>query len=242
MSTRRLTAVLALLAPLAACGQGSPSAAPTEESLLRPFPTQWAATIDNPWLPLVPGTRWTYRATSDNGAERIVVTVLDRTRVVDGVTATVVHDRVTTAGGELVEDTFDWYAQDGDGNVWYLGEDTKAYEDGTVSTEGSWEAGVDGARAGIVMLADPRPGEAYQQEYYEGEAEDRGKVLALDASASGPLGRWTGVLQTEDTTPLEPDLVEHKFYVRGLGVVEEREVAGGDGEHVVLTRTRRPPA
>src|SRR5919109_1583143 len=130
--------------------------------------------IDNPYWPMHVGSRWVYRETDTHGAnQRIVVTVTDRTkRVASGVTARVVHDKATE-DGEVVEDTFDYYAQDAKGNIWYLGEDTTEYENGKpVSKAGSWEAGVDGARAGIVMLAHPRVGRRYKQEDYPGHAED----------------------------------------------------------------------
>ena len=174
-----------------------------------------------------------YRTTTKDGEERNVVTVTDQHESIEGVVATVVHD-VVLVGGKVLEDTHDWYAQDADGNVWYLGEDTKSYEGGTMSTEGTWKAGVDGAEAGIIMLADPDVGDFYRQEHYPGHAEDQGEVLSLDAKVSGPFGSWTGVLETRDTTPVEPDVVEHKFYAPGVGVVQESEVTGGEGEHSVL--------
>lgn len=202
-------------------------------------PSDFVETIDNPYLPLEPGRTWEYTAVSSEGEERIVVTVLDETKVVDGVTATVVHDKVTEKDGTLVEDTYDWFAQDTKGNVWYLGEATKAYDGDKVSTSGSWEAGVDGARAGLQMLAEPNVGGRYQQEYYEGEAEDIGEVLATDESVTGPTGSYDRVVKTEDTTPLEPELVEHKWYAPGVGIVQERDVRGGD-EKVTLVKMTKP--
>jgi hypothetical protein len=180
--------------------------------------------IDNRYLPWTPGTTLLY----EGGGERVEVTVTDETREILGITATVVHDQVLT-DGEVTEDTFDWYAQDRWGNVWYLGEDTKEYENGEVaSTEGSWEAGVDGAQPGIIMLADPRVGDTYRQEFYAGEAEDMAKVFALGESVEVPAGSYDDVLVTEDSTPLDPDIVEHKFYAPGVGVVREELVQGGD--------------
>jgi hypothetical protein len=202
-------------------------------------PSQFVKTIDNPYLPLKPGTKWEYKSVSSDGEERIVVTVLDKTKVVDGVTATIVHDKVTHPDGSLVEDTYDWFAQDIKGNVWYLGEATKAYEGDKISTKGSWEAGVDGARAGRFMLADPKVGARYQQEFYKGEAEDVGEVLATDESVTGPTGRYDRIVKTEDTTPLEPGLVEHKWYAPGVGTVQEQDVKGGD-EKVTLVKLTRP--
>ena len=202
-------------------------------------PADFVTSIDNPYLPLKPGTRWEYTVTSSEGEERVIVTVLDETKVVDGVTATVVHDRVTHPDGSLIEDTYDWFAQDKAGTVWYLGEATRAYDGDKVSTKGSWEAGVDGARAGRFMLAHPKVGATYQQEYYEGEAEDVGRVLATDQSVTGPTGTYDKVVKTEDTTPLEPDLVEHKWYAPGVGTVQEQDVKGGD-EKVTLVKLTRP--
>ena len=137
-----------------------------------------------------PGTRWTYREIDEEGKElRVVVTVTSETKkIANGITARVVRDTVTE-DGELIEDTFDWYAQDGDGNVWYMGEDTAEFEDGKITTRGgSFEAGVDGALPGIVMPAEPRDGMRYRQEYYKGEAEDNGEVLSTEEMAEVPAG------------------------------------------------------
>jgi hypothetical protein len=193
-----------------------------------PPPQDFVAVIDNPYMPFLPGTRTVFEGVSDGERERNVVVVTDRTKVILGVTTTVVHDQVFSANGDLAEDTFDWYAQDRFGNVWYFGEDTAEYADGKVSsTKGSWEAGVGGARPGIVMLAQPTVGESYHQEYFEGEAEDIGTVVALDESVSVPYGSFDRVLVTEDTTPLEPQILEHKFYAPGIGVVLARVLRGG---------------
>jgi hypothetical protein len=240
-----LAAVLAAgLLGLTACGEDEPAPTaaptprvPTEVPTPEPDPDDFVDTIDNPYLPYLPGTRWVYENTSSEGDERIVVTVTDQTRMVQGVRATVVRDTVTDEDGRVVEDTFDWFAQDKAGNVWYFGEDTTAYEDGTTTKEGSWEAGVDGAQAGIVMLADPRPGDTYQQEYYEGEAEDRGEVLAVDARASVPFGSYTDMVKTADTTPLEPEVEEHKYYAEGVGFVYEEKVRGGDDRGRLVSMT-----
>ncbi|HET6165858.1 MAG TPA: hypothetical protein VFE07_03455 [Marmoricola sp.] len=186
--------------------------------------------VDHPYYPLPVGATWVYRGTSSDGAEQVTVSVLPDTRVVDGVRATVVHDQ-STLNGKLSEDTYDWFAQDDRGNVWYLGEATTAYDtDGSTSTEGSWEAGVHGASAGIVMPAKPRVGDRYQQEQQTGVAEDRGEILSLTASGKVPWGSFSDAVRTRDTTPLEPDDVEHKYYVKGVGDVLEDE---GD-EHLEL--------
>jgi hypothetical protein len=200
-----------------------------------PNPADFVRGVDNPFLPLPPGTRWEYDVTSSDGREIDIVEVTRQAKVVAGVTTVVVRDTVRDAHGAVLEDTFDWYAQDRAGNVWYFGEATKAYEGGSVNTEGSWEAGVKGAQAGIIMLAHPQPGDTYQQEYLRKVAEDRARVLAVDARATVPFGTFTGVVQTADSTPLEPAILEHKFYARGVGVVLERDVRGGD-EVVRLVR------
>jgi hypothetical protein len=182
--------------------------------------------IDNPYLPFKPGSRWVYKDLVTG--ERTAVRATNQTKLIaSGVTARVVRDTVTLHG-RLVEDTVDWYAQDGHGNVWYMGEDTKEYEHGkVVSTEGSWEAGVDGARAGIAMPAHPRVGRQYRQEYYAGHAEDKARVLSLDDQAQVPAGHYKQVLLTREWTPVEPDVLEYKLYARGVGVVVEVTVSGG---------------
>jgi hypothetical protein len=199
-------------------------------------PGDFTTRIDNPYLPMRPGSRWVYRETdSDGTVQRVVVKVTRRTRrIANGVTARVVRDTVTERG-RLVEDTSDWFAQDRAGNVWYLGEDTTEYEGGRpVSKEGSWEAGVDGAGPGIVMLARPRPGRSYRQERFPGEAEDRARVLSLDDRAEVPAGHFTGVLTTKDWNPLEPRVLEYKLYARGVGLVLAVHVSGGSGREELL--------
>jgi hypothetical protein len=194
-----------------------------------PDPADFVEGVDHPLLPLAPGTVWRYESRVDGEVEEtIVVTVTDDVREVAGIPATVVRDVVTDADGRVVEDTYDWYAQDTAGNVWYLGEDTTSFEAGTTSTEGSWEAGKDGAQAGLVMPATPRVGDGFQQEYAEGSAEDRGRILDLAASRTTSYGSWDDLLETEDTTPLEPDVVERKFYAPGIGLVLEENPSSGE--------------
>ena len=188
-----------------------------------------------------PGRRWVYRETDEQGSEqRIEVTVTDRTKEIAGVRARVVHD-VVTRGGRLVEDTYDWYAQDRAGNVWYLGEDTKEYENGkVVTTKGSWEAGVDGAQAGVIVPARPGVGMSYRQEYYAGEAEDAARVLSVDEQAEVPFGHFTGALLTRDHTPLQPRILEYKLYARRVGPVLVLGVSGGGGREELVRLDRAP--
>ena len=217
-------------------------ALPDKAGGLRANPAAFVDVIDNPYLPLLPGTRYVYKGTEDGEAIRNTVVVTRGTKQIQGVTTTVVRDRVYV-GGELVEDTLDWYAQDGVGNVWYFGEDSKEYEDGkVVSTQGSWEAGVDGASAGIVMPAHPAVGSTYQQEFAPGEAEDQAKVLSLGSRAVVPYATFGGCLKTKDFTPLEPDQVEHKYYAPGIGFVRSVQVRGGNEVMELVRMTLAPDA
>jgi hypothetical protein len=188
-------------------------------------PEDFVAGIDNPYLPLAVGSRWVF----EGGGERTEIEVLAETRVVMGITATVVRDTVSE-NGAVIEDTYDWFAQDTAGNVWYLGEDSTEYENGApVSTAGSWEAGVDGALPGIVMLATPTAGRAYRQEYYVGEAEDMAEVDRLGETVSVPFGDYEGVIVITEWTPLSPDTVEEKYYAPGVGMIKEAAIRGGSG-------------
>jgi hypothetical protein len=185
--------------------------------------------IDNPYWPMRPGSRWIYRETDPNGLnQRVVVTVTPKTKeIANGITARVVRDEVTERG-RPVEITDDWYAQDKAGNIWYMGEATKEYKNGKVATtEGSFETGVDGAQAGIAIPGKPQVGLTYRQEYYAGQAEDKGEVLSLEQQVEVPFGRFTGALMTRDTTPLEPKVNELKFYGRGVGPLMEIGISGG---------------
>jgi hypothetical protein len=187
----------------------------------------------NPYVPLIPGTCRTYKADTDEGTETIEVCVTDDTREILGVNCMVVRDTVTL-DGELTEDTLDYYAQDLDGNLWYFGENSYSYEDDRiVSVEGSWIAGVDGAKAGIIMYADPQIGDLYRQEFLPGEAEDMAEVLALDKAVSVPYGNFENCVMTKDFTPIEPDLKEHKYYAKDVGVVLEVNVETGERVELV---------
>ena len=206
-------------------------------------PGEFTTDIDNRWWPMAPGTRWRYREIGQRGAgQDIVITVTNRTKLIaNGVTARVVRDTVSE-NGELIEDTFDWFAQDRCGNVWYLGEDTAEFENGRLDTKtGSWEAGVDGAQAGIAMASRPRDGLAYREEYYKGRAEDRGEVLSTREMVETPYRFFRRALLTKDTTPLEPRVVEYKLYAPGIGPVLTLDVSGG-GSREELTRYGKAPA
>jgi hypothetical protein len=230
---------------LAACTSDEPaepdaaaSATSVPSSTASLDPADFTADITNPYWPMPVGARWVYAETEGRDSQKVVVTVTDRTKTVAaGVEARVVHD-VVTEDGDVVEDTFDWYAQDADGNIWYLGEDTAEYEDGEVVTrEGSWEAGVDGAEAGVLIPADPQPGMAYRQEYLAGEAEDEAAVLSVSEMVEAPTGRYTGALLTRETTPLEPKVAELKFYAPGIGPVLVLQVSGGTSREELVSYT-----
>jgi hypothetical protein len=199
-------------------------------------PADFTTEIDNPYWPIAPGSKWVYRGNEGGTTQRIEVTATKRTKTVDGITARVVRD-IVSESGNLVEVTSDWYAQDSAGNIWYLGEDTKEYKNGKVSsTAGSWQSGVDGAEAGVILPGKPRVGLSYRQEYYKGEAEDRARVLSLRAKAKVPFGTFQNVLETEDTTPLEPTVVEHKYYAKGVGPVLKVGASGGSREELISDR------
>ena len=249
-----ITTVL-LAATTAACGGGgkSESASAREETTAtgtaaalpqgsKPFkidPADFTTEIDNRYWPMKPGDHWVYRETNAEGdVQRNDVVVTNRTKTIRGIEAVVVHDTVKRAG-RLAEDTFDWYAQDAKGDVWYLGEDTTEYENGKVKTkEGSWEAGVDGALGGIIVPAHPRPGLTYREDYYKGHAEDGATVLSVSAHAKVPYGTYDHVFQTRNFSPIEPNVVEEKFYAPGVGVVLEITVSGGSDRAELISFKR----
>lgn len=236
---------------LTACGGGasggpgntpaaSASSLPQGDDKVQLDPADFTVDITNQWWPMEVGDRWVYEETEGDKVQNVEVTVLDRTKTVAaGIEARAVHDLVTTPDGAVVEDTIDYYAQDSDGNVWYMGEETAEYENGQVVTrEGSWEAGVHGAQPGILLPAQPQPGDSYRQEYLADEAEDQGAVLSTHEQVQVPTGMYKGTLMTRDTTPLEPDLVELKFYASGVGPVMTVPISGGAGREV-LTESNR---
>ena len=232
-------------AAIAGCGgdddttsaRSGPAPLPTGGEPYELDPARFSTEIDNPYWPMAVGSRWVYREIEGDEVQRVVVTVTGRTReIANGITARVVHD-VVSAGGETIEDTDDWYAQDDAGNVWYLGEETTEYENGKPkTTAGSWEAGVGGALAGVIMPAEPVPGLEYRQEYLKGEAEDTGRVLSLDDQAEVPFGHFDDVLLTKDFTPVQPDVLEYKLYARGVGPVLVLSPSGGGGGREELLR------
>jgi hypothetical protein len=191
-------------------------------------PDDFTTTIDNEYFPMKPGTTFVY----EGGAQHGEMTVTSDTKKVMSVECVVVEDK-EWEDGNLIERTYDWFAQDNKGTVWYFGEDTKEYENGkVVSTKGSWEAGVDGAKAGIIMQADPKVEESYRQEYYPGEAMDMARVLSLNASVTVPYGSFDHVLETKEWTPLQPGFSEKKYYVRGVGPLgNPRDLALLDVKH-----------
>jgi hypothetical protein len=193
--------------------------------------------VDNPWFPLRPGTTYVYRGVKDGQPSRDVLVVTRATKTIQGVACTVVRDRLFLRD-RLEERTEDWYAQDKTGNVWYFGEATaELYRNGSVrSTEGSWQAGVDGARAGVFMPAHPQPGQSGRQEYYRGHAEDHFRVLSLAAHVGTPAVSSKHALLTREWTPLEPGVIDHKLYVRGIGTVLEQTIRGGDERNALVSR------
>jgi hypothetical protein len=245
---RKIVPVVGVLAAAAALGGVAVQAQPDKPERLprgsEPVnlnPADFTTRIDNPYWPMRPGSRWVYRETAPEGTrQRVVVTVTRKTkRIANGITARVVHD-VVTERGRPVEVTDDWYAQDKAGNVWYLGEHTTAYENGKpTTTEGSFEAGVDGAQPGVIMPANPKVGLRYRHEYYKGHAEDKAQVLSLKEQVEVPFGHYRPgrVLMTRDLNPLQPKILEHKFYARGVGPVLTVGVSGGaDREELVRFR------
>ncbi len=190
-------------------------------------PMGFVSSIDNPYYPLPVGRTLVYRGVRDGQMQVDRVTVTNKTRLIGGVSATVVRD-VARHGTTLLEATNDWFAQDTAGNVCYLGEDTRAYlPNGQIDTSGSWEAGVNGAVAGTIMEADPQIPDSYRQEYLQGEAEDTAWIVGLGGTVEVPYGIQHDALTSLEHTVLEPDVIDKKVYAPGLGIVLERALAGG---------------
>lgn len=222
LRSRLVPLVPALLGGVLAAGCGSasaPSPPSGVDGLVVPTPSlspaDFVAQVDNPWLPLAPGATWTYRATTSAGEGTVEVSVLEDTREIEGVRATVVRTLATDPAGATRQSEAA-YAQDDEGNVWQV-------------AGPSWAAGERGAQAGLAMPATPRVGDGYQRALAPGVVEDRARVVGLDAGVTVPYGGFTGLLETEDTTPLDTAVVLRRFYAEGVGLVQEEPVEGGDG-------------
>ena len=213
--------VLVLVAGLAAPAQATDISF-TKDKFSNPL------VINNRYFPLVSGTTFIHEGMEDNKSTYEEFVVTDQTKVILGIETRVVHD-TNWVNGKIVEDTFDWFAQDDAGNVWYFGEDSSQIKNGKViGHEGSWEAGVNGASAGIIMEARPKTGDTYQQELAPGIAEDMATVLSLNESLCVLLGCFSRVLVTEEFTPLEPDVLDNKYYAPGVGLIKIITVESGD--------------
>jgi hypothetical protein len=243
MSTIRTAAVLTTTTVAVAALLTTSAAAPPAAARTNPDPKLFKHPRDNPYFPLTPGLVTRLRGAEGDERFKQTVRITTRTRVVAGVTTTVVRDRVRRPDGTLAEKTDDWYAADDDGNVWYFGEDTATYdENGNLEDrEGSWEAGIDGAVAGIIMPADPRPSHADYMEFAKGEAEDQAWVVQRLPFVVTPGGRQEHVVRTLEWSRLDPDVVSMKFYARGLGIVMERDVAGGNEKFWLVSSSGPTP-
>jgi len=239
MSITKLCVGAATVAAVAATA--APAAHTPDAAAVRVASAVGGARFDhprtNPYFPLQPGTVARYKGSEDGERFRERVKVTSRTKVILGVTTTVVRDVLRRADGTLAEKTADWYAADNEGNVWYFGERTATYDEhGQVeSREGSWQAGVHGAVAGTIMPADPRPTDAYRQEFLKGHAEDQAWVVQRNARTRVPYGHLRHVVRTFEWSRLEPHVVSAKFYGLGLGIVRERDVAGGNETFVLVS-------
>jgi hypothetical protein len=222
MNTKRLIQTSAVvLALIALIGVAKPATAlPTKHA-------GFSAQVTNPWYPLKPGSVYVYRGVKDGEPSREVMTVTHRTKTIDGAPCVAVSDLLYLRG-RLEERTTDFYTQDSKGNVWYFGENTAELDrQGRVKNRsGSWRAGVNGAKPGIFMFAHPRVGQSARQEYYKGQAEDHFQVLRLNVRVRVPFGSSRHALLTKEWTPLEPGVIDHKYYVRGIGTVLERTAKG----------------
>jgi hypothetical protein len=251
-----LTTAAALAVTLSACGGGSsdkpapkavasppPSASgsttpsPTQASYNPKIdPAQFTSNITHPYVAWKPGAKWIYAGTKDGQPEHVEVSVKKATKTVLGVKCVVVSD-IVTVNNTLAEKTTDWYAQDKAGNVWYFGEDTAEYQNGVVtSTQGTWEAGVDNAKPGIVLHAQPKPGQFYRQEFRPGVAEDMARVLSTTLTQKVPAGTFKNVVETRDINPLDPSKVENKWFAKGVGTIHVLRIRSMHHEETKLVR------
>jgi hypothetical protein len=221
---RRAFALSALLLAAAGCGDSSSSS------------PRYSAHVTNAWFPLRPGAVWVYRGVKDGEPSREVMKVTDKTRMIDGARCVAIDDRLWLSG-KLEERTTDYYTQDDRGNVWYFGENTAELDrQGNVkTTEGSWIAGVHGAKPGIFMYAVPKAGQSARQEFLKGQADDHFQVLRLGVGVHVPYASSQRALLTKEWTPLEPGVLDHKFYLRGVGTVLEQTVKGGDERNELVS-------
>jgi hypothetical protein len=205
-----------------------------------PAPAEWVPRITNPYFPYAPGTTLVYEGVKDGQPTVDTYVVTTRTKMIQGVRATVILNTLRT-GGHEIEGTEDWYAQDSKGNVWYLGEATQTFDaKGKVTgTLGSWEAGVAGARAGLFIPAVPKVGDAFYQEFLKGQAEDAYRVISMDGTVTVPYGTFSNAMVTEETTVLEPLVVARKYYVKGIGQVYEVDVKGSTEYAKLVSITKR---
>lgn len=240
---RKSSRIAAVLLPLALAGAGAGAgagAAPAPAAAAAIDPANFVAHVDNPWFPLKPGSLYRYTGTKDGKSAVDVLTVTHRTKRIVGVPTVVIRDRLYL-DGKLEETTTDWYTQDRRGNVWYFGERTAVLNAAgrVISREGSWRTGVDGARPGIFMPAHPKVGRTYAQEHYKGHAEDHFTIRDLSASVTVPFITTTHALRTTEQTPLEPGVLDAKFYVRGIGTIQERQLKGSGDERLDLVSMTR---
>jgi hypothetical protein len=245
---RSTTCAIAFLAVVAAgCGSsGGSHGAATSASKLAPIhgryspsidPSHFVSAVDNKYWPLTPGTAFHYRGTRGTTPQTDDEVVTHQKREILGIGATVVRDTVSERG-RPVERTLDFYAQDDRGNVWYLGEDSFELKNGRfVKASDSWRSGVDGAKPGIIMPADPEAGDSYRQEYYPpGEALDQARVLGYRGPVTVPYRTFRRSLVTSEFSPLEPQ-TEQKYYVAGIGEILERVVKGHHEQFVLVSVT-----
>jgi len=252
-TTKSITSTLGVVAAglaMAACGSSAESkdtakaggsSLPQGAEKANLEPADFTTNIDNPYWPMKPGSKWVYRESDTEGTkEKVVVEVTDKTkRIANGVEARVIRDTVSE-NGVPVEITDDWYAQDKAGNIWYLGEYVSNYKNGKVTDHGgSFEAGVKGAEAGVAMPANPKPGMSYRQEYFKGEAEDRGAVITVgEEQVEVPFGFYDkDVLMTRDLVPTEPKVQELKFYAPGVGPLLSVHTDGVGGRAELVSYT-----
>lgn len=216
------------------------SGIPRGSEAVRLRPAQFSMRIDNPYWPMTPGSRWVYTSIEEGSKRRVVLTVKNATKMILGIQARVVAE-VVSEDGQVTQATDSWYAQDAQGNIWFLGEETREIEKGKVtSTEGSWQAGVDGAQPGVLVPGRPKPGLKYRQEYFKGTAEDHAEVLSLNERTTVPAGYFSRLLLTKEYTHLEPKNLDYKFFARGVGPVLVLEIGTSGGlTREVLVRFKK---